>query len=289
MRLRALPLSMAGILTGGCIAASEAPVSVWTAVFLALTTALLQTLSNLSNELGDTLSGTDSVEHRQGIHYSLMDGDLSISEMKVFIAVIAGLSCVSGLAMIVCSFGTLAAVEPWLFIALGAAAIWAAMHYTLGKRPYGYRAQGDIFVFIFFGLVSVCGSYYICSHSLMLHHVILPAAAMGLFSVGVLNVNNIRDMKTDAATRVTVALRLGAKNARIYQTTLLVLGWLLMITHTAIFSTSWKGWLYVITLPLFALHLRGVWIRQDRELDPMMPLLVMSTFALALLFSIGLL
>lgn len=288
-RLRTLPLSLAGITMGCFLAAGEAHLKFWTVLFLVLTTILLQVLSNLSNELGDTLQGTDSAEERQGMHYSLMDGDLSIAEMKRFIGVIACVSCVTGLAMILCSFGTLAAIEPWLFIALGAAAIWAAMHYTLGAHPYGYRGLGDIFVFIFFGLATTCGAFYLCSHSLAFQHAILPACAIGCFSVGVLNVNNIRDMKTDAATRVTVALRMGGKNARVYQTVLIVLGWLLMLTHTAIFSTSWKGWLYIITLPLFVLHLRGVWTRHDRELDPMLPMLVMSTFALALLAGIGML
>lgn len=289
MRLRTLPLSLAGVILGVCAAAGEGPLSLRTVVLLMLTTALLQVLSNLSNELGDTLLGTDSAAERQGLHYPLMDGELTISGMKRFIGVIAGLCCVSGLAMTLSSFGTLAAVEPWLILALGAAAVWAAMHYTLGKHPYGYRGKGDIFVFVFFGLVSTCGSFYICSHSLAWQRVLLPACAMGCFSVGVLNVNNIRDMKTDAATRMTVALRLGATRSRVYQTALTVLGWLLLITHTAIFSTSWKGWLYVITLPLFALQLRGVWTRKDRELDPMLPLLVMSTFALALLAGIGML
>lgn len=288
MRLRTLPLSEAGVLLGMFIAMTKGHVTALTAIFLILTTALLQILSNLSNELGDTLHGTDTDE-RQGIRYSIQDGEMTIRQMKLFIAAICGLCCLSGLAMIWFSFGTFFAVEPIALIVLGAAAIWAAMNYTLGKNPYGYRGLGDLFVFIFFGLVSVCGGYYVCSHDLSDLLVLLPSCGIGCFSIGVLNVNNIRDMKTDAATRTTVAIKMGESKAKIYQTVLIVLGWLFLIAYTAIRCTSWPQWLFLLTIPLFVLHLRGVWTRHDRALDPMLPMLVMSTFATVLLFGLGLL
>ena len=185
------------------------------------------------------------------------------------------------------SFGTLLGVEPLLLLLLGAAAIAAAMRYTLGKNPYGYRGWGDLFVFIFFGLVSVCGGYYVCSHDLSHILILLPGSAIGFFSIGVLNVNNIRDMKTDAATRTTVALKLGIRRARIYQTLLIVAGWATMLLYTALTATCWTAWLYLLTLPLYVKHLNGVWHRLDRALDPMLPLLVISTFLFALLAGAG--
>lgn len=287
MRLRTLPLSESGVLLGMFIAMSYGQVSFMTALFLILTTALLQILSNLSNELGDTLNGTDRAD-RQGIHYSIQDGEMTITEMKRLITIICVLCCLSGLAMILTSFKTLFAVEPMCLVVLGAAAIWAAMHYTLGNNPYGYRGLGDIFVFLFFGLVSVCGGYYVCSHNLNNYLVLIPASAIGFFSVGVLNVNNIRDMKTDCETRVTVALKMGEKRARIYQTALIVLAWLLLITFAALTFTCWKSWLFLLTVPLYAIHLRGVWTRKDRALDPMLPLLVMITFLTVILMGLGL-
>jgi len=286
MRLRTLPLSMSGIVVGACLAFGVCRPGALTLVFLVLTTAALQVLSNLSNELGDHLHGTDTAE-RQGIHYSIQDGEMTVPELKRMIGVAACLCCVFGTAMIYFSFGTLLGLVPVLFLALGAAAIVAAMKYTLGRNPYGYRAKGDIFVFIFFGLVSTLGSYYICCHSLDLLLLLLPACAIGCFSVAVLNVNNIRDMKTDAATRTTVALKLGARRARIYHTVLIVAGWALMAAYTCLSGASLRNWLYFITLPLFVLHLKGVWTREDRALDPMLPLLVMSTFAMSLTFIIS--
>lgn len=286
MRLRTLPLSLSGTIVGLALASACCTPQAGTAVMLVMTTALLQILSNLSNELGDTLHGTDTAENRQGAHYSIMDGEMTVRQMQRLIAVISILCCLSGLGMIWCSFKTLFALLPLLFVALGAAAVWAAMHYTLGENPYGYRGLGDIFVFIFFGLVSTLGAAYICAHTLSWLW-LLPASAIGCFSVGVLNVNNIRDMKTDAATRTTVALKMGAHRARIYHTVLISLGWALMLSYTALTGISVRSCLYLLTLPLFALHLRGVWLRTDRRLDPMLPMLVMSTFALSLLFLLG--
>jgi len=283
MRLRTLPLSLAGVVTGIFIACGYICPSNVTILFIVLTTCCLQILSNLSNELGDILHGTDT-EQRQGVHYSIMDGEMTVGEMKKLIVAVSAACCVSGLLMIYFSFGMLWAPEPLLFVLLGAAAIVAAMRYTLGNKPYGYRGLGDLFVFIFFGLVSTIGAFYICCHDFSgMLSAILPACAIGFFSIGVLNVNNIRDIKTDANTRVTVALKLGIKRARIYQTVLICLGWACLVLDSVMTASSIKGWLYFVTLPLFVLHLMGVWTREDRALDPMLPMLVMSTFALALI------
>lgn len=293
MRLRTLPLSLSGTVMGVCAAATIVPQLSRGTWLIFLTTALLQVLSNLSNELGDNLHGTDTAD-RQGIRYSLQDGEMTIKEMKVLIAAAAVLCCISGLGMVWMSFGTLLATEPILLLLLGAAAIWAAMHYTLGKNPYGYRGLGDVFVFIFFGLVSCCGACYVSAHQAGLAEVLKaslpPACSIGLFSVGVLNVNNIRDAATDAATRTTTAILLGGRRARIYHTALISIGWCIMIIFSVV-NTAGAGalrWLYVITLPLYILHLRGVWTREGRALDPMLPMLVLSTFGFSLLGGLGL-
>ena len=287
MRLRTLPLSMGGVALGILLAVADWKVDWLTAVLIVLTTVCLQILSNLSNELGDVLRGTDTAE-RQGPQYGLNGGGMTISEMKTLIGVFVGLCVVSGTAMTWRAFGTLLDLTPILVLMLGAAAIMGAMKYTLGPSPYGYRAKGDIYVFLFFGLVAVMGSYFVCTQGTGLHwKLLLPASAVGCFSVGVLNVNNIRDMKTDAANRVTIAIKLGPQKARIYQTALIVAGWLLMAAYCLLRWPSWWHWLWVITLPLYVKHLHMVWTREDRALDPALPLLVISTFLLCLLVGIG--
>ena len=285
MRLRTLPLSLAGVTLGVLLAAGEHPLKALTVILLMLTTVSLQILSNLSNELGDTLHGTDRTD-RQGIHYSIQDGEMTVPEMKRLIAVMAALCCVLGLGMVWSAFGSPLKLPALAFLALGAAAVWAAMHYTLGKNPYGYRGLGDLFVFIFFGLATVCGGYFLTCLDWS-WRILLPAAAIGCFSVAVLNVNNIRDMKSDAETRTTVAIRLGLHRARIYQTVLIAAGWLLMTAFAVMNAGSWTDFLYVCSLAGFIAHLKGVWTLHDRALDPMLPLLVLSTFAFALLGGIG--
>ena len=287
MRLRTLPLSCGGVLLGILLAVADWKVDPWTAVLIVLTTVCLQILSNLSNELGDVLRGTDTAE-RQGPHYGLNGGEMTQAEMKRLIGLFVGLCVVLGTLMTWRAFGTLFDLTPLLVLMLGAAAIAGAMKYTLGPNPYGYRAKGDIYVFLFFGLVAVLGAYFVCTRGLGLHwKLLLPAAGVGLFSVGVLNVNNIRDMKTDAANRVTVAIKLGSRRARIYQTVLIGLGWASMTAYCLLCWPSWWHWLWVITLPLYIRHLQMVWTREDRALDPALPLLVLSTFALCLLMGLG--
>ncbi len=286
MRLRTLPLSLSGVILGVTLAADKTDVSPWTAALIFLTTVCLQILSNLSNELGDTLSGTDSAD-RQGPKYALGSGDMTIGDIKKLILMFIGLCVISGLAMIQVSFGSLFKTESICLEALGAAAIVGAMKYTLGKNPYGYRGFGDMSVFIFFGLVSVLGGYYVAARELPPLIMLLPASAIGCFSVGVLNVNNIRDMKTDAVNRVTVAIKLGMKGARIYQTILVTLGWALILVFCAVYDFAPGHYIFIITLPLYIKHLQGVWTRSERALDPMLPMLVISTFFLSILAGAG--
>lgn len=286
MRLRTLPLSLAGVVLGIFLAAANHPISAGVIVFLLLTTVSLQILSNLSNELGDYLSGTDG-EQREGPLYSLAEGNISVEDFKRLIVLFVFLCCFFGSTMIMTAFGTLLSLKAILLLILGACAIWAATHYTLGKRPYGYRGLGDISVFIFFGLVSVMGGYFMVAGAFDSWAVLLPAACIGCFSVGVLNTNNIRDMESDADTRITIPLKIGERRAKVYQTILITAGWILMLAYTLITYTSAWNLLYVIVLPLYILHLTGVWKHHGSTLDKYLPILVMSTFLFSLLAGIG--
>lgn len=284
-RLRTLPLSLAGIITGIGLAAADYRINWGVAALVALTAVCLQILSNVSNEYGDCLSGTDG-DDRQGPNYS--KGHLGDKDYRRMVAFWAVMSCISGAAMVYTSYGTFLQLEPIMLIILGAAAVMAAIKYTLGRHPYGYSGHGDIAVFIFFGIVSVLGAYFVVAHEIPSFYLLMPASAIGLFSVGVLNINNIRDMKTDAATRVTIAIRLGEKKARIYQTLLIVGGWALLLGY--VFGCrmfDWRHCLFLVTLPLYAIHLIGVWKHNGHALDKYFPMLVMGTFALSILLAVG--
>lgn len=273
MRLRTLPLSLAGVVCGGLLAQGEHGDNGWAFALVLLTACALQVLSNLSNEMGDHLSGVDG-EGREGPNYSMTDGGLTVRQMWRAINGTVVACCVIGLAMVLVSG------SPWWVLLLGAAAIWAATHYTLGKKPYGYIGLGDLFVFIFFGLVSVLGSYFVVAHTIDLKlWLLLPAVGVGLLSVAVLNVNNIRDMQSDEGIRKTIPLRIGERGARIYQTALVVLG-------VACFGWCEENVAFCVlpTAPFFLWHIIGVWRRNGRQLDKMLPLLVITTFVLCFLY-----
>ena len=281
MRLRTLPLSLAGVMCGGVMGYALPACRQGPRIFLVLTAVLLQILSNLSNEMGDYKSGVDG-EGREGPNYGLANG-LTEKQLWCAINVVVLLCALSGLLMLLFSFHfSLFTFHFWCLLSLGAAAIWAATHYTLGKKPYGYRGLGDLFVFLFFGLASVLGSHYVIAHSLLSPYthsfipVLAPAIGVGLLSVAVLNVNNIRDMQSDKGIRKTIPLRIGERRAKIYQTLLVVLG-------VACFAWNKESfWMCVIpAIPLFLWHIIGVWKRKGKRLDPMLPLLVISTFVLA--------
>lgn len=286
MRLRTLPLSLAGVVLGVFLACAGHSVSPWVIILIMLTTVSLQILSNLSNELGDYLSGTDGGS-REGPLYSLAEGKISVEDFKRLIVLFVFLCCFFGSAMILTAFGKLFCAKGLALVVLGACAVWAATHYTLGKRPYGYRGLGDVFVFIFFGLVSVMGGYFVVAGTLDSWTVILPATTIGCFSVGVLNTNNIRDMESDADTRVTIPLKIGERKAKIYQTALITIGWLTMFIFTAITFKSVWNLLYLLTLPLFIAHVAGVWRYHGSALDKYLPMLVISSFVFSILAGVG--
>lgn len=274
MRLRTLPLSLAGVVCGALLSwpHAEACMPVWTLVTLLLTTVSLQVLTNLSNELGDHLSGVDG-EGREGPNYSMADGGLTVKQMWRAINAMVVVCCVSGLLMVWMSG------SPWWLLLLGAAAIWAATHYTLGKNPYGYRGLGDLFVFIFFGLVSVMGGYYVIAQTLE-WNVLIPACAIGLLSVAVLNVNNIRDMASDKGLRKTIPLRIGSRAAKCYQTVLVLTGASLLF-----FNLPFKWW-NAILLSILIAHVVMVWRNDGKKLDPALPILVITTFLFALAYGL---
>lgn len=287
MRLRTLPLSLAGVILGLLLALQSFSAGWPLIVMLLLTTASLQVLSNISNELGDFLRGVDN-EQRGGPQYALQKGELTVGQLRKCVLFMEIFCYICGVAMILLSFGTLLEWEPAVLLLLGIAAVWAAKHYTLGKRPYGYMAMGDLFVFIFFGLVPVIGGYFVISHSLLQIEILLPAITLGLFSVAVLNVNNIRDMQTDKGKRITIPLLIGSSAAKVYQSLLIIIGWCCAIAFLAIKGGSY-GYFCLLTVPLFLMHLRGVWQKNGSSLDPMLPMLVIATFCFSLLLGFGLL
>jgi 1,4-dihydroxy-2-naphthoate octaprenyltransferase len=286
-RPRTLPLALASILTGGFLAKAHGQFNGAVVALAALTTILLQILSNLANDYGDSQNGADSV-HRQGPQRAVQSGAITPAEMKRAMWGFGAASLASGIALLLVALGFAGVWVLLAFFVLGLSAIWAAVNYTAGSKPYGYAGLGDASVFLFFGIVGVCGTYFLQTHTLPLA-VILPAAALGCFATAVLNVNNIRDIVSDKlAGKITVPVRLGPQHARRYHWLLLVLGVGAATVYVALtYHSPWQ-WLFLLSLPLFLFNGRQVWARQESmKIDPLLKQMAMSTLAFTLLFGLG--
>ena len=286
-RPRTLPLALASILTGGFLAKAAGQFNGPVVALAAFTTILLQILSNLANDYGDSQNGADSV-HRQGPLRAVQSGAITPAEMKRAMWGFGAAALVSGIALLLLALGLAGAWVLLAFFGLGLAAIWAAVNYTAGRNPYGYAGLGDVSVFLFFGLVGVCGTYFLQARSLPLA-VLLPAAALGCFATAVLNVNNIRDIASDElAGKITVPVRLGPRHARRYHWLLLLLGMGGAVVYVALtYHSPWQ-WLFVLSLPLFAFNGYQVWARQESmRLDPLLKQMALSTLVFTVLFGVG--
>ncbi|WKK77829.2 1,4-dihydroxy-2-naphthoate polyprenyltransferase [Marivirga salinae] len=287
-RLRTLPLALSCIGMGSFLAAFYGNFSISVCILSLTTTLFLQILSNLANDYGDSVHGADSAE-REGPQRSVQRGSITSKAMFNSIIVFAILSFISGILLLHFSVG-IGSTTFYIFLGLGLAAIAAAIAYTNGKRPYGYSGLGDISVFLFFGLLGVCGTYFLHSESFE-PLILLPAASCGLFATGVLNINNIRDIKSDkAAGKNSIPVRLGKKNAIIYHAILITLGCLSSITFLII-NEDYNAVLIVsISFMFFAKHLNKVYQSKNSiDLDPQLKFLALSTLLFVLLFGISVL
>ena len=254
----------------------------------ALTTVFLQILSNLANDYGDSVHGADHVG-REGPARAVQSGAITPQAMRWAIGGFAILSLICGIALLWWALprnGTTFG----LFLGLGALAILAAITYTSGKRPYGYAGFGDLSVLLFFGLVGVMGSYYL--HTLSLRGVhLLPALSCGLFSTAVLNVNNIRDLKTDKlAGKRSIPVRLGRQRAVTYHWALLGVGTLCSVAYGWLNYDVYYQWLFLLCLPLLIRNGRAVQHRHTAaELDPYLKQMALTTLLYVVTFGVGLL
>ncbi len=286
-RPRTLPLALASIFTGGFLAKAAGHFNGPVVALAALTTILLQVLSNLANDYGDSQNGADSI-HRQGPQRAVQSGAITPAQMLRGMWICGILALSSGLALLWVALGAAGLGVALGFLALGLAAIWAAVNYTAGARPYGYAGLGDLSVFVFFGLVGVGGTYFLQAQALPLA-VLLPAAALGCFATAVLNVNNIRDIHSDElAGKITIPVRLGPAHARRYHGLLLLFGLGCAAFYVALtYHSPWQ-WLFAGAVPLLGFNGWQVWQRQESlRLDPLLKQMALSTLVFTVLFGIG--
>lgn len=280
-RLRTLPLSVSGIIVGSAYAYYQG-YSDWRIVVLALLTTLgLQVLSNYANDYGDGVKGTDA--NRIGEKRLVAAGVITAEQMKKAVIITAILTFIIALLLIYVAFGKENFALSLIFILLGIGSIGAAIKYTVGKSAYGYSGFGDVFVFIFFGLVSVMGSNFLFTHFIdwML---LFPATAIGLLSVAVLNLNNMRDIENDKiAGKNTLVVKMGLKWAKKYHEIILAIGMLSFMVFLMLIKTSLLPVL-LINIPIIMNMNKVNKSEKYEDFDPELKKVALSTFALSILF-----
>ncbi|MWW26873.1 1,4-dihydroxy-2-naphthoate octaprenyltransferase [Algibacter lectus] len=287
MRLRTLPLSVSGIILASFLAAYQGVFNWVICVLAILSTLSFQILSNLANDYGDGVKGTDN-DDRIGPERAIQSGVISPIEMKRAITINVAISVILALLTVYYAFGQAHFFLAVLFFALGVAAIIAAIKYTVGGNAYGYNAMGDVFVFLFFGLVSVIGGYILYAKTIDFV-VVLPAVVIGLLSTAVLNLNNMRDIESDTkSNKITLALKLGSQKAKAYHITLVVSAILLSVLFGVLFYNSPFNFIFIIAfIPLF-LHLKKVNNTQNpKHFDPELKKLALTTVLLSILMGLG--
>ena len=287
-RVRTLPLSVSGILVG-CFYAMSQGIFNWKIVIFALSTTLgLQILSNFANDYGDGMKGTDN-EDRVGPKRAIQSGAITPAAMRYAIFITGFLTFVSAMLLIYFSFKGKYLIYSLIFFVLGILAIASAIRYTVGKNPYGYRGLGDVFVFTFFGMVSTMGIYFMYSKQLD-GLLVLPATAIGFLSVGVLNLNNMRDEESDRkANKNTLVVKMGGAWAKKYHFFLVISAMVLVVVFAILNRFNFDQYIFVVAYFPIASHLLTVYRnKHPKFLDPELKKLAISTFLLSVLLSLAL-
>ena len=285
-RLRTLPLAFSGWLVGIAIAYTSTSINWLTASLTLLTAFMLQILSNVANDYGDAVSGVDS-EKREGPARMVQSGQISKLAMGKAVLVFSLISLLLGCLLLYLAFPS-EYPKALVFLFVGVLAIVAAIKYTVGNNPYGYAGFGDLFVFIFFGVVLVFGTFYLQAQTLD-WPVLLPAASIGLLSIGVLNVNNIRDIESDKVSgKNSIPVRIGRERAVRYHAFLLFGALLFSAIFTLLSFVGWIQLIFLVVAVLFVKNIKAVAHRPLVELDPFLKQMAIATLLFSLLFSFGL-
>ncbi|MCB2219579.1 MAG: 1,4-dihydroxy-2-naphthoate polyprenyltransferase [Bacteroidetes bacterium] len=287
-RLRTLPLALSSVALGCFIAYYDGEIN-WTVSILAATTTLfLQILSNLANDYGDSKHGVDNT-HRVGPVRAVQSGVVSPKAMKRVVILFILLSLVSGLWLVYEGSRGIPFGIVFVFLVIGLGAIAAAVKYTIGQNPYGYSGFGDLFVFVFFGLTGVIGTYFLNTHQFN-WELLLPASAMGFLSAGVLNLNNMRDRVSDQISgKHTLVVKMGIEKARWYHFSLLLGSIITGLVYMLINYHSPFQMLFLLTIPLLWINVVVVFKNQvPEELDPYLRKLALASLLFTITFGVGL-
>lgn len=279
IRPRTLPAAAAGVVMGAALAWRDEVFRLDAFLVCLFTALLLQIGSNLANDVFDFERGTDTAE-RLGPTRVTQAGILTPGQVKIGMAVVFGLAAVLG--------SYLAWLGGWVVIVMGIAAIISAIAYTGGPFPIGYHGLGDVFVFIFFGLASVAGTYYIQAGSVTpaVWWMTLPP---GMIITAILVVNNLRDLEHDRkAGKHTLAVRLGERGTKVQYVVCMLIAYLVLMPVAWAGLIPWTTLLAWLSLPLAYQATRVVLTQKGRPLNMALAKTGQTALVFSLFFAIGL-
>jgi 1,4-dihydroxy-2-naphthoate octaprenyltransferase len=285
-RLRTLPLSLSGIIAGSFAAFEQGYWDTTIFTLAMLTTLFLQVLSNFANDLGDSYKGADN-ENRVGPERAIQSGAISQKAMTGGVILFSVLALATAIPLIIIGTREMPSSVLWTYVLLAIACVVAAITYTVGKKAYGYHGLGDLMVLLFFGFVSVVGVYTLYSKQIDIS-IFGLAICFGLLSVAVLNLNNMRDHVNDeAVNKKTLVVAIGFRFAKIYHVLLVIISFVAYI-YFIVYHSHLIGLIAVLPFIYLFIHLIKVWRTNDpRTLDPELKKVALSTFFIAVLFSIS--
>ena len=286
-RPRTLFLAAAGVILGSGLAMHVDRFDLTTALLTLITALLLQLLSNLANDLGDYVKGTDRTGERLGPTRSVQSGVIKPLEMKIGIGITALIAMASGLILLLRLFHTIGFAAIVVFLIVGSFSLLAALFYTLGSRPYGYMGLGDFFAFLFFGPIAVIGTYYLQAQTVDLRS-FFPSIGMGILSTMILNVNNMRDIENDAKSgKLTIPVRIGIKNAKVYHAILMIIMFSSFLMYSWMYANKpLYRFAYVAVYAFQLLLLTQILKKEGKDLDPYLRKTALSAFLIGVFFSI---
>lgn len=285
-RFRTLPLSISGIILGGFLAMSDGLFNGVIFSLAILTTIGFQVISNFANDYGDGVKGTDAI--RIGEERMVSSGKISPKQMKKAILISVILTIIFALFLIYESFGLSNFGYSLLFFVLGIVSIVAAIKYTVGDLAYGYSGFGDVFVFLFFGLLSVLGSYFLFTKEIYFL-LTLPAISIGLLSTAVLNLNNMRDYQNDKKSKKnTIVVKIGLKVAKRYHYSLLLLSFISAVSYVVLTFTKTVQFIFLLAYIPLVIHALFVYNnKEELGLDAELKKVALSTFLFSVLLGLG--
>jgi len=285
-RLRTLPLSISGIILVGFLAMSDGLFNGVIFSLAILTTIGFQVISNFANDYGDGVKGTDAI--RIGEERMVSSGKISPKQMKKAILISVILTIIFALFLIYESFGLSNFGYSLLFFVLGIVSIVAAIKYTVGDLAYGYSGFGDVFVFLFFGLLSVLGSYFLFTKEIYFL-LTLPAISIGLLSTAVLNLNNMRDYQNDKKSKKnTIVVKIGLKAAKRYHYSLLLLSFISAVSYVVLTFTKTVQFIFLLAYIPLVIHALFVYNnKEELRLDAELKKVALSTFLFSVLLGLG--